>query len=471
MNYKSRTLRNKIKTSLPIAMPKKLLLLTLFTLFFNINAYSQAASEVADQIVALVNGKPVLKSEIDVQVVQYIQGARFNNQPDVEFNEDLWYGVLLATIENEILLVKADLDSIVVEDDLVNRRMNMRIEQLIQQTGSERALEQAFGKSIVQLRSEYREQFREDIKVEQVRGNKVQSISITRPEVEEFFNSIPSDSLPIIPEQVALSQIVSLPPPRDDAKKAAFEFAELLRDSLVTHGVPFEDLARRHSDGPSGPRGGLLPLMALNSLVSEYSAAASALQPGDISEVVETQFGLHLIRLNRRVGDQIETNNLLITIDEDELDEDFSRNKLNTIRDSLLNDESLRFDEFARRHSEDPLTSNSGGKVVNPQTGERLIPLQALDPALYRIVLLMDEIGQISEPRSFDPGGANSGKALRIVRLDRRIEEHKANLEQDYSRIEQFALQTKQARIFSEWLAELKSDIYIEYLIPVPEDF
>jgi peptidyl-prolyl cis-trans isomerase SurA len=444
--------------------------ITLFILLIilSASALAQQKPEVADRIVALVSGTPVLKSEIDAQVIQYIQQARYSND-DVQFTEELWYNVLQATIDNKVMLEKAELDSIVVEDDMVNRRMNARIEQLIQQAGSERALEQAFGKSLIQLRADYREQFREDIKVEQVRRNKIQSISITRPEVQQFFDNIPQDSVPIIPEQVSISQIVSLPPPKADAKAAAYAFANLLRDSLLIHNVPFEELARRHSDGPSAPRGGLLPLMDLNQLVSEYSAAASALQPGEISEVVETQFGLHLIRLNRRVGDQIETNNLLITIDEDELDEQVSIDKLTTIRDSLLTIDSLRFDEMARRHSEDPLTASSGGKIVNPQTGERLIPLQALDPSLYRVVLLMDEVGQISEPRSFNPGGANSGKAFRIVRLDNRIEEHTANMEQDYDRIESYALQQKQMVIFEQWLKDLRNDIYIEYTIPVPE--
>ncbi len=449
-------------------MIKRFTPLFILALLVSVSVSAQQKPQVADRIVALVSGKPILKSEIDAQVIQYIQQARYNND-NVEFTEDLWYNVLQATIDNKVMLEKAEIDSIIVEDDQVNRRMNARIEQLIQQAGSERALEQAFGKSLIQLRADYREQFREDIKVEEVRRNKMQSVSVTRPEVQAFFNDIPVDSLPIIPEQIAISQIVSLPPPKADAKAAAYEFANLLRDSLVSQGVPFEELARRHSDGPSAPRGGLLPLMDLNQLVSEYSAAAAALQPGEISEVVETQFGLHLIRLNRRVGDQIETNNLLITIDEDELDEQVSIDKLNTIRDSLLTIDSLRFDDMARRHSEDPLTASSGGKVVNPRTGERLIPLQSLDPALYRVVLLMDEVGQISEPRSFNPGGANSGKAYRIVRLDNRIEEHTANLEQDYERIESFALQQKQMRIFEQWLKDLRNDIYIEYTIPVPE--
>lgn len=431
-------------------------------------AQAQLKPQVADQIVAVVSGNPILKSEIDAQVSQIMQQSRFGGQA-VSFSEELWYNVLEATIDNKLLLEKARLDSVVVSDEDVNRRMDARIQQLVQQAGTEAALEQAFGKSLIQLRAEYREQFRDDIASETVRRGKLGSVTITRPEVVDFFNSIPSDSLPVIPEQVGISQIVSLPPAKTDAKQAAYEFAQQLRDSIVTHGKSIEELARRHSDGPSGPNGGLLPSTKLGDFVSEYSAAASALQPGQISEVVETTFGFHVIRLNKRVADEIETNHILITVDGNELDDQFSIDKLNAIRDSIVFNLDLDFADFARRHSEDPQTASQGGRVTDPRTGENLFVLQALDPELYRVVLLMDEVGQISTPRSFNPNGANSGKAFRIVRLDKRIEEHKANLELDFDRFEQIALQQKQVRIMTQWMKDLRKDIYIEYKIPVPE--
>jgi peptidyl-prolyl cis-trans isomerase SurA len=236
----------------------------------------------------------------------------------------------------------------------------------------------------------------------------------------------------------------------------------------LNHGKSIEELARRHSDGPSGPRGGLLPMMALGDLVSEYSAAASALQPGQISSVVETEFGFHVIQLIRRVGDQIETRHILISVDASELDDQYAIDRLNAIKDSLETNPDLSFSAFAQRVSEDPSTKVSGGKILDPQTGERLIPLNRLDPALYRVVLVMDEVGKISEPRPFNPNNANAGKAYRIVRLDRQIPEHVANFEQDYERLKAIALQQKQFKVYSEWIEELKNNFYIEYRIPVP---
>ncbi len=421
----------------------------------------------ADQIVALVNNHVILKSDVDADVVNYLRQAQSYGNP-VQFTEGLWYQFLDASIENFILVEKARVDSLTIPTERVNRQMDQRIDQLVQRAGSEQALEQIFGKSILQIKDEFREDFTEQMLTEMVRQNKFSSINITRPEVLEFFESIPKDSLPTIPEQVALSQIVILPPPKDDARESARLFAETLRDSALNHGKTIEELARKHSDGPSGPRGGLLPMMALGDLVSEYSAAASAMQPGQISSVVETEFGFHVIQLIKRVGDQIETRHILISVDASELDDDFAINRLTEIRDSLITDPELSFSAFAQRVSEDPNTKISGGKILDPQTGERLIPLNRLDPGLYRIALLMDEEGAISEPRPFNPNDANSGKAYRIVRLDRQIPEHIANFEQDFERLKAIALQQKQFQEYTDWIEELKTDFYIEYRIPMP---
>lgn len=447
-----------------ICIPKYSVLL--FLAFIAIMSPSKVfAQSNVDMIVAQVNDNIILKSEIDLAVADYMRQIRSQNQ-QIEFTEGLWYNFLESEIDKFVLIEKARIDSIVVEDLEVNNQMDQRISQLVQQAGSEQALEAAFGKSVLQLKAEFREIFREQILTEKVRQQKVSKISITRPEVVEFFNAIPTDSLPTIPEQVAISQIVAVPPAKIDAKKDAFELAEALRDSIINHGRTIEELARKYGMDGTASRGGLLPLMNIYDLVPEYSAAASALQPGQISEVVETQFGFHVIKLVRRVGDQIETNHILISVREDQLDEQVALDKLNSIRDSLISNPDLSFSDLAKSNSEDESTAIYGGKVLDPQTGERLIPLTRLDAALYRTVLLMDEVGTISQPRSFTLDNSNRGKAFRIIRLDQQIPEHVANLKQDYERIKRIALQQKQADIYNSWLEELRSEIYVEYRIP-----
>lgn len=447
-----------------------LLLLHLLVATSPILAQTKSNPQPADRIVAMVNDQIIVKSDIDQGVADYLRQAQFNqNVPQMEFSKELWYTFLENEIDNRLLLEKAKIDSIVVTEDQVNQQMDARIFQLIQQAGSEQALEEAFGKSLIQLKADFRDTFREQILVEQVRQTKMREITITRPEVKEFFDAIPKDSLPTIPEQVSLSHIVKLPKPKSNAKKAAFDFASTIRDSILTKGVTFEEMARRHGTDNSAQRGGKLPMMGLNELVSEYSAAASALQPGEVSEVVETEFGFHIIRLDKRIGDKIETSHILLRIDANQLDDETAINELNAIRDSLLSNPELKFSTMAIRNSEDPSTSKSGGKIVDSQTGERLIALTRLEPSLYRIVLLMDEVGAISEPKPFNPNGANAGKAYRIVRLDQQIPEHIASFETDYQRLKSISLRQKQTYEFQKWLKELRNEIYIEYRIPKME--
>lgn len=429
------------------------------------NLFAQQ-KQVADKIVVIVNDRIILKSEVDAEVAQYMQNAQMQNQ-DINFSEELWYSALESMIDNYAMLEKAKMDSIVVADELVSRQMDLRIDQLIRQTGGEQQLEEAFGQSIVQIKAQFRDQFREQMIVQEVQGNVVRRVNITRSEVEEFFNNIPESELPVIPEQVSISQIVVRPPLLDEARNTAYQKASALRDSIIVHGKDFEELARKYSDGPSAPRGGLLPMMPINDLVANYSAAASAMEPGEISEVVETEFGYHIIRLNRRSGDEIETNHILIEIDDESIDKEFAINKLEAIRDSVLNHDK-RFSDMARKYSDDNDTRATGGRVIDRQSGQRILNLSNLEPAMYRIVLLLEEEGEISEPRSFTlPNGKT---AYRIVRLDRHVEEHIANLEDDYERLRNAALEQKRMIRLNEFVKEIRDEIYIEYKIPVPDD-
>lgn len=432
---------------------------------------AQMPSGTLDQIVAVVNDHTILKSEVDEQVQEQMIRQQQQGNP-IPFSENLWYSVLQNIVQQYVILDHAELDSVTVSDEQVDQQINQQINAYVNQLGSEAAAEQQLGQSLVELRAELRQSYREQMIVQQYMETRLDEVQITRPEVQEFFNSIPEDSLPTIPEQVALSHIVQLPPASTDARQSARQLAEQLRDSVVNHGRELEEMARRYSDGPNAENGGKLPMISIDDLVPEYSAAAAALAPGEISEVVETSFGFHVIRLNRQSGDQIDTNHILITIDEDNYNEQVAIDRLNELRDSILTNDGVNFAAVAREHSEDPNTAPNGGRLTFGQAEMRHIPLSELEPSLYRIVLLLDDPGDISEPRPFNTGTEdNTRRAYRIVRLDEHIPEHTANMEQDYERIENFARQEKEYRIRTEWIDEMKEDVYIDYKIPVPDRF
>ena len=418
---------------------------------------TQTSPQPLDMVVAIVNSNAILKSDVDQRYIQYMQSAE-----GTTFTEAMWYQILESMIDNYVLVEKAKIDSVVVTDDEVNRSLEQRLQGMIQQVGSEQEVERMFSKSMVQIKAEYREIFREEMLAERARETQRQKIAITRQEVVRFFNQIPTDSLPTIPETVELAQIVAIPPPKADAENAVYQKAVAVRDSILNHGADFEAMARRYGEDGTARNGGALPMMPLSDLVSEFSAAASALEPGGISQVVKTSFGYHIIRLNRRVGDQIETNHILMRIRNTELDDQAAITRLNAIRDSLTTSTQTFF-SLARRNSDDKNSSAFGGRLMNPQTGERRLPLEALDPALYRLALLL-EVGDVSEPRVFDLPQTGQ-RAYRIVKLINRVPAHRANLDDDYALIENYALQRKQVVEMSEWMETLRKQVHIQYMI------
>ncbi|HKK47395.1 MAG TPA: peptidylprolyl isomerase [Balneolaceae bacterium] len=447
-------------------------ILSIFLLPLASHAQEKSEDKPLDQIVAVVNDHIILKSDVDQQVQQYMMQMQQQQKRQIRFGKDIWYTVLENIIDRDVMLDKAKLDSVTVSDDMVDQQIDQRINSYVQQVGSEKALEDRMGKSIVQIKADLRDDYRQEMIVQRFQQQKRQDITITRPEVEDYFNSIPKDSLPTIHEQVALSQIVAVPPATKDAKAKARHLAEQLRDSVVNHGKTIEEMARKYSDGPSASNGGHIPLISIDDLVPAYSAAATSLQPGEISHVVETSFGFHVIRLNKRVGDKIDTNHILIKIDQNSYDDSSAVKKLEAIKDSVQNNKDITFSEMARKYSEDPNTAPEGGRILDPQSGQRLIALDQLDPALYRIVLLLDKAGDISSPKKFNLGNKdNSKKAYRIVRLDQHIPEHVANLKQDYQRIKQAARQSKIQRVMQKYIANLRKNMYVEYKIPVPDKY
>lgn len=422
------------------------------------------STKVLDRIVAQVNNHIILKSDVDSVVAQYLQQS--NN---TQFSKDLWYEALESEVNKYVVLAKAKIDSVTVTDGEVERQLDQRITQMEQQIGGQKALENYFGKSVVQLKAEWRKLYRQEAIVQKERSQEMNNISITRPEVVNYFNSIPKDSIPTIPEEVQVAQIVRIPPPKANADSAAYHLAEELRDSIVVYGKSMEALAKRWSDDKnSAANGGHIGMVSIKDLVPSYSAAASALKPGQISQVVKSPFGYHIIRLNKRVGDKIDTNHILIAISDTNRDNKKAIDFLNAIRDSVLN-QGKSFADMARKYSQDDATAPNGGLLTNPQNGDNLIPLDQLDPSLYRIVLLLDKPGDISEPKPYTTNDKKN--AYRIVMLEKHIDEHKANLKQDYDLIKNAALHKKQSDTMHNWLMTLRSQVYVHFRIPMPAKF
>jgi len=410
--------------------------------------------EVLDEIVAIVGEYIILKSDVD----GFVLGVM--NQQQITYSDELWDSALDQLLGEKVLVIHAKRDTnIVVTDEQVDQMLNSRINQMSEQVGGDALLEELYGRSLVEIRAELREEFRDQIFAEQLRNGKIRGIKATPSDVADWFNLFPTDSLPTLPEIVELSHIVRKPEVTPEARAEAREIISTIRDTLLTGAVTIEEMAELFSDDPgSASNGGLYTDMALSEVVSEFAAVASRVPLDVFSQIFETKFGLHFLRVNERRGDKIDYNHILIAFDEGKNDATNAIEFLTTLRDSILT-AGASVEIRARAHSEEATSASRGGRVIDPNTGERTLYLENLGGRWQSTILQLD-IGEISEPVEAEL--LDGSTAYHIVRLEKNIPSHILDLETDYSLIEGRALLDKQGRVMLEWLNELKKEVYID---------
>lgn len=409
---------------------------------------------VVDEIVAVVGDQIILRSDVDGYVVSAMR------QQQMPYSEELWAQALRQLVDSKAMAVVAQRDTTIkVTDEQVEQALNQRLDQLRQQVGSEARIEELYGKSILQLKADMRDEFRTQLLGEQLQQRQLGKVRVGPSEVREWFEQFPTDSLPTLPEAVRVSHIVRYPELSQAARQEAFEVISTIRDSVVAKGASFEELARAFSDDPgSAPAGGRIEDTRLGDLVPEFAAIASRVPIGEVSQVFETPFGYHIVRVNERRGDVIDFNHVLIRIDDSQVNAEGAIEYLNVVRDSILA-YAIPFEVMAKRHSEEEGTAALGGRVTDPRTGERDLFVNALGPQ-WQLTLDTLEVGEISEPAEVEL--LDGRRAYHIVLLQKRIPTHQWDFETDYQRIREYALQEKRARMMEEWLRGLREKVYID---------
>ena len=428
---------------------------TAVLLFLFAPASAAQDTDVVDEIVAVVGDHIILRSEVDAMVANALR-----QQPDVAYSEAFWMDALDQMINQFVMSVVAKRDTtIIVTEDQVTQALDGRVDQMVAQVGGQARLEELYGKSLVRIKSELREDFRDQLLAEQVQQRKMQAIRITPSEVKNWFNQFPTDSLPTLPNIVRLSHVVSFPDVTAEAKQDAYDIISTIRDSVLISDATLEDMARQFSDDPgTASEGGRIDNTNLSDLVPEFAAVASRIPVGDISQIFESQFGYHFLRVNERRGESVDLNHILINIDDRRIDPSEVIDFLEIIRDSVVV-HGTPFELMAKRHSEEERSARLGGRVIDPQTGERDLVLESLGP-LWQNVLDTLEVGEVSMPSRVEL--ENDRQGYHIVLLQRRMPEHRVALSTDYERIEQYALQEKRQREMERWLSQLREDVYID---------
>jgi peptidyl-prolyl cis-trans isomerase SurA len=405
--------------------------------------YSQ---EVLDKIVAIVGENIILQSEL--YQYSYTLAIQLGIDPQAEPDKlaSLQKETLNNLIVQKVLLEKAKLDSIVVSEKHVDAALDEQIKQMVQQLGSEEKVEKYFGMSLRQIRREFHNDVRERLLVETVQNKKAQEVEISRREVEEFYRTH-RDSLPEQKESVKISHILLPIESSESAVNAARQKAEDLKKRL-DKGEDFEELARQYSEDPgSASNGGDLGLMERGDLVREFEEVAFALKPGEISDIVRTRFGFHIIQLIKRMGEKINPRHLLIRLDTSPEDAKVTLEKLTQIREQILRGE-LTFAEAAQKFSKDEPTAARGGDLGWFQVDQ--FQVQAFKNAVDGL-----KVGEISAP-------VNTRFGYHLIRLDDRRTARRMDIKSDWEQIEAWALNVKRQREFQKWVEEIKKDVYIE---------
>lgn len=406
------------------------------------------AQETIDKIVAVVDNEIILQSELDLRV--QMEAAKSNLKPD---DPALRKKILNGMITEKLLYAQAELDSVVVSDDEVTQMLDNQMNYFIQQYGSKERVEETYGMSIERIKREFRDDTKKNLMAQKIQQQKFGEIDVTRREVEQFYETY-KDSLGLIPEKFTLSHIFIDPSKSENAKKRAKEFAESLLDSLK-NGADFAVLATKYSDDPgSRAQGGDLGLVQRGMFYPEFEAAAFALKEGEISGVVESPVGFHIIQLLEKKGNQIHTRHILVMIKSNDQADLKAIELLTDIKDSIRLGFNT-FEYYAKKYSDDKETAKIGGKLGTLEVGQ-------LDKQILQTVYSMKE-GEISAPKKLVIGPKKYG--YQIIKLTKRIPEHVANIDTDYDDIKRLAEYRKREKKFKEWVEELKSHIYWEIKI------
>ncbi|HSV88382.1 MAG TPA: peptidylprolyl isomerase [Bacteroidales bacterium] len=420
--------------------PNKITLLVLLAmLVFPLNVKSQNGV-VIDQVIAVVGNSAILESDITNQRRQLQgQGIELGTNPDCIILDDILF--------QKLLFNQAIIDSVIVNDEQVEQVLDRRLRFFIQQIGSRERLEAYYGKSIDEIKEEFREVVREQEMARMMEVQITENVRVTPSEVRHFFNRLPPDSIPLIETEIILAQIVKEPPVSQQEITNVTNRLEEYRQRII-RGTSFATLAILYSEDPgSARRGGELGFFGRGELYPEFEAAAFALRPGETSEIVETQAGFHIIQMIERRGEQFNVRHLLIRPKVSPIELNTARNQLDSIR-NIIQQGNMTFEDAARQFSDDPGRVNQG-LMVNPVTGTNRFRPEDIDPNLFFVIDRMT-VGSVSAPVGFTDEEGN--QAFRLVKLVERTEPRLANLERDYDFIQQLALQEKKRESILNWV-------------------
>lgn len=405
---------------------------------------------VIDKIIAKVDNYIVLKSELEGAYQNYLAEGN-------PASGNARCGMLNRLIVNKLLVAKAEIDSVTVSDEEVDMETDQRMQMILQNSGtSPEQLEQAYGKTLVEIKIELRDQIREQKLAREMTSKITKDLTITPAEVKRFFNKIPADSLPFYSSDVEVAQIVRVAKVSEVQKQEARQRLVDLRNRILG-GENFNDLARKYSEDPSAQyNGGEMGYVGRGAMVPSFEAMAFKLREGEISQPFESPFGFHIMQLIDRRGNEYNSRHILISAVPSANDIDRARQYLDSLRRKIVKD-SIKFDVAAKEYSDDQATKGLGGYFTD-QDGSTRISMREIDPVVYLAIDTM-KVGSVCQPMTYRT--EQQKDAVRILYFKNKLPPHQANLKDDWSRIQSAALAEKRDRILDKWFQKSRGDVFI----------
>lgn len=428
---------------------KRYLAILLFSML-SFAAKAQSARVLADKIIAIVGDKIVLKSDL----VNYIDDMKRQGN-DVPANAECL--LLDKMMQDKALILQAEKDSLPIGDEEVEAELDQRVRYFIMQYGGKEAFEQIAGRTVYQVKEDFRKSIKEGRLAKSMRDKIVEYVKITPNEVKDYYEKIPKDSLPFYETELIIGQIVVHP-------KAGRELEKFVQDELLDYKKQvesgqktFETMARLYSEDPGSKQiGGRFELnKADKSTDPDFKNAAFRLKEGQISPVIKSKFGYHIIQMVSRNGDDAVVRHILRipqVLDEDIVE---AKQKLDTVRSKLIAG-TITFGEAVEKFSDDQNSKFTGG--ILPGQGGNYVTIDELDKSLVADLGKL-KVGEFSQPLVYKD--EQEKQAVRIVYLQSKTAPHRENLRDDYDRVSQRAISEKRDKTVEKWFVSKLPTYYI----------
>jgi peptidyl-prolyl cis-trans isomerase SurA len=415
---------------------------------FNVS-FSQTG-DLIDKVIGVVGNEIVLLSDLEMQALQVNEGIEPDDQRRCMVFEELLF--------QKLLLTQARFDSIEVGESEIQQTIEQRLQYFYGMLGSKEAFEEYYGKTEAEWREEFHDDIEEQILAERAKASLFSSVSVTPGEVHDFYKSLPSDSLPLINEQLEYSQIIIDPPIPISEQRRTREFLDSIRTDIESGKTTMTLQAAKYSEDPGSKyKGGCYPLQRRGVFVPEYEAAVYNTPEGGYSPIFETVYGYHFVHVKEKRGEFYQACHLLMSAKVGEDDLERARQQVDSLS-SLIRADSLQFGAAAIRFSTDEETKNQEGRVINRLSGSTSFEVADIDPNIFFIIENL-EPGGVSEP--FLTEKANGKKAWAIVKLDNRVPAHKANLKQDYLIFLRQTEAISQQNFLESWVSKKLKETYV----------